>query len=181
MEEINCKKCGKIISSEFPHCPYCRESLSKEKQDRANYFSLCRHCGRGLRRIWITCPYCNGILDSISYEKYKHMESKNPEAVESNRKGNEYLESRDAANAIKCYERAIELDPSYTVAWRSKGISLLNIGRDSEALSCFERATELNPKDAHAWWNKGVALQELGRDTLANECLDKAKQLGYKE
>ena len=90
------------------------------------------------------------------------MESKNPEAVESNRKGNEYLESRDAANAIKCYERAIELDPSYTVAWRSKGISLLNIGRDSEALSCFERATELNPKDAHAWWNKGVSLLRLG-------------------
>ena len=161
MEEIGCKKCGKTISSKFSYCPYCGEHLSKEKQDQANYISLCGHCGKGLIMAWATCPYCNGMLDPISYEKYKHMESKNPEAIEARRKGNEYLELRDVANAIKCYEKAVALDLNYALAWAYLGLSLSTLEKDTEALPCFDKAIELNPKDSRAWTNKGDSLFRL--------------------
>jgi len=38
--------------------------------------------------------------------------------------------------AIKCYDKVLEIDSSYIDAWYDKGISLYNIGRHKEAIEC---------------------------------------------
>ena len=38
--------------------------------------------------------------------------------------------------AIRCYDRALELDPEYASAWYNKGTALAYAGRYDEAIQC---------------------------------------------
>jgi tetratricopeptide (TPR) repeat protein len=54
--------------------------------------------------------------------------------------------TKEVAKAIRCYNEAIQLDPSSGFAWTEKGIVLeLNVGADNsvEAFQCYERAKAL--------------------------------------
>lgn len=53
--------------------------------------------------------------------------------------GNEYLKSDDASAALAHLERAVELDPGYTAAWKLYGKALLAAGRDVDALAAWRR------------------------------------------
>lgn len=46
--------------------------------------------------------------------------------------------------AVKCYDRALELDPKNAHAWHHKGISLDKLGKDAEALRCYDRELEID-------------------------------------
>jgi tetratricopeptide (TPR) repeat protein len=79
--------------------------------------------------------------------------------------------------ALRCYDRAIELDPRLTLAWCSKGASLNALGRHEEALGCYDKALELDPEYTGAWLNKGHLLHDLNRDEEALCCFDRAVAL----
>jgi len=54
--------------------------------------------------------------------------------------------TKEVAKAIRCYNEAIQLDPSSGFPWTEKGIVLeLNVGADNsvEAFQCYERANAL--------------------------------------
>ncbi|MGI6022943.1 MAG: tetratricopeptide repeat protein [Methanoculleus sp.] len=74
--------------------------------------------------------------------------------------------------AIRCYDRALEIDPEDAIAWSNKGNSLNKLGRYDEAIRCCDRALEIDPEDAIAWNNKGAALANLGRYDEAIRCCD---------
>lgn len=76
--------------------------------------------------------------------------------------------------ALKAFEKAIEIEPDYADAWFGKGAILGGLGRYEEALNAINEAIKLNPKDSGAWWNKGVALQKLGRYGEAEKAFKKA-------
>lgn len=65
--------------------------------------------------------------------------------------------------ALRCYDRALELDPRYVGAYCDKGDCLADLDRHNEALACYERALELDDRCAVAWLGKGRALERLGR------------------
>jgi tetratricopeptide (TPR) repeat protein len=48
--------------------------------------------------------------------------------------------------AIKCYDKALEIDPKYANAWNNKGIFFNNLGRKDEALKAYEKALEIDQK-----------------------------------
>ena len=55
------------------------------------------------------------------------------------------------AEALTCYERALEINPRCPEAWFNKGTDLGNTGRFQEALACFEQAQRLgHPQAAQA-------------------------------
>ncbi|HBQ99446.1 MAG TPA: hypothetical protein DD761_13200 [Cyanobacteria bacterium UBA11691] len=67
-------------------------------------------------------------------------------------------------NAISCYRKATELDPSYVRAWNTWGATLCDdLGRVEEAISKFDIAIKNNQYFSSAWHNRGVALGKLGR------------------
>lgn len=66
--------------------------------------------------------------------------------------------SYNFGEAIGCFDKAIELDPSHIEAWHSKGESLLQLGKYLEAITCFDKAIEIDQNFALAWYGKGVAL-----------------------
>ena len=57
--------------------------------------------------------------------------------------GNEYLKADDAHAALVHLERAVELDPLYTAAWKLYGKALLAAGRDDDALVAWRRGIDV--------------------------------------
>jgi tetratricopeptide (TPR) repeat protein len=92
-------------------------------------------------------------------------------------KGNEHYDKKEYEEAIKNYDKAIELDPKYSDPWNNKGISLAILGKDEEAIECFDKALAIDPNYVLAWNNKGNALTNLGKYNEAIECYDKAIQI----
>jgi tetratricopeptide (TPR) repeat protein/predicted amidohydrolase len=79
--------------------------------------------------------------------------------------------------AIRCFDKAIELKPRDSLAWNNKGVALDCLGKYEEAIRCYDKALEIDPKDSDAWNNKGVALGNLGKYEEAIRCYDKAIEL----
>jgi tetratricopeptide (TPR) repeat protein len=83
--------------------------------------------------------------------------------------------------ALTCYERALEINPRYAIAWSDKGVALADLGRPEEALTCYERALEINPHHGKAWSNKGAALADLGRPDEALTCQERALEINPRD
>lgn len=79
--------------------------------------------------------------------------------------------------ALRCYSKALELDPRDAVARHNKGSCLGSLGRDEEALSCYDAALEHDPLLVLAWKNKGITLSRLRRFKEAMCCFDRALEL----
>ena len=73
-------------------------------------------------------------------------------------KGNALYIQQEYLDAIKAYNRAIDIDPRYAEAWNNKGLALAKLGKYSEALLAYQQAIDVDPKRADTWFNKGDAL-----------------------
>jgi tetratricopeptide (TPR) repeat protein len=84
--------------------------------------------------------------------------------------------------AIKAFDKAIELDPKNANAWQEKGWALHGLGRYNDAIKALDKAIELDqldkPSSSVAWHIKGIVLEKLGRTAEANAAYAKAKELG---
>jgi tetratricopeptide (TPR) repeat protein len=79
--------------------------------------------------------------------------------------------------ALKAFEKAIELNPDKESAWNNKGATLSKLERYDEALKAHEKAIELNPNHIMALSNKGIALSNLERYDEALKAFEKAIEL----
>ena len=70
--------------------------------------------------------------------------------------------------AIRCYDKAIELDPEHAGSWNNKGICHRKKGQLEEALVCHGTALTLDPRDVGGWYNKALVQEQL-------ECIQDAK------
>lgn len=76
--------------------------------------------------------------------------------------------------AIKSYEKAIEINPKYLTAWKNIGIDLYSLGRLNESLQAYDHALAIDNNYALAWYNKGLTLYELGEYGQAVQGYDNA-------
>lgn len=76
--------------------------------------------------------------------------------------GNEcILKAHDARAAIRNFDKALELNPTYTDAWVRKGVTLLDLGEIHEASVCLNKAVDLSPNLFKAVYNRGRLRAEL--------------------
>ncbi len=80
-------------------------------------------------------------------------------------KGIELINSGSSEEAIKAYDKALEINPNYADAWSGKASALGFQGKHLEAIAAFDKAIEsydkiikVNPKGSDAWYGKGAAL-----------------------
>ncbi len=92
-------------------------------------------------------------------------------------RGNDFFYKSEYEKALKAYDKAIELDPNYAMAWFNKGTALGKLSRHEKSLKAFDKAIELGPNYAMAWCNKGAALGKLSRHEDAMKAFDKAIEL----
>ncbi|MDI6642086.1 MAG: tetratricopeptide repeat protein, partial [Elusimicrobiota bacterium] len=65
--------------------------------------------------------------------------------------------------AIKCYDKAIEINPKHYKFYCNKGVALDELGKYEEAIACYDKAIEINPQCYEAYFNKGNAYYHLGK------------------
>jgi tetratricopeptide (TPR) repeat protein len=77
-------------------------------------------------------------------------------------------------DALRCYDRAITLQPDYADAYYNKAIALRCLNQSQDAIANYDRAIRFKPDHVEAHANKGNALRELKRPGEALESFDKA-------
>ena len=83
--------------------------------------------------------------------------------------GNTYHGLGDYQQAIKDFDRAIELDPKLAEAYWGRGNTYHALGDYQQAIKDFDRAIELDPRFAEAYRCRGKTYNELGNRQQAIE------------
>ena len=76
--------------------------------------------------------------------------------------GTDKLIKHDWDGAIAEFSKAIELAPTDTRAYNTRGMAKKNKGDLDGAIADFSKAIELDPKDAWAYFNRGMAKMTKG-------------------
>lgn len=81
--------------------------------------------------------------------------------------------------AIECFDKVLELNPTDSNAWNRKGLILAGskIKKHHEAVECFNKSLELDSKNVEAWCNKGATLALIKKNREASTCFEKALEL----
>lgn len=82
-------------------------------------------------------------------------------------------------DALKTFEVAIEIEPTFRTPWWGKGQVLYDLGRYEDALKALDKAIQLDPEFFAAWNDKGNVLIMLGRTKEADAAFAKAEELKY--
>jgi hypothetical protein len=87
----------------------------------------------------------------------------------------------DLQHALSDYNKAIQLNPAYTLAYNNRGIIKGSIRDYEGAIADFNKAVELEPGYADAIYNRGNVHYYLGNAEDACRDWYKAKSLGSKQ
>ena len=86
-------------------------------------------------------------IKALREELHSLRETQKEYAHEYYLMGNECItKAHDANAAIRCFDKALNLNPNYVEAWVRKGVTLLDIGEDYDAQVCLIKAVKLSPK-----------------------------------
>lgn len=99
---------------------------------------------------------------------------------EGKKKWNSNAQSEeDRTEAMKCFDRALRLNPKNHLAWTYKGAINKKMGYPEEALACYDRAIELRNDFIASWYNKGVLLAQGSISGLeeAIRCFDEVLRI----
>ena len=79
--------------------------------------------------------------------------------------------------AIKDYDKAIQLDPKYAIAFYNRGMANRELKRTDKAIVDLTTALRLDPKDADAYYQRALAWQAKGEFGKAVEDYDESIRL----
>lgn len=64
--------------------------------------------------------------------------------------GNSLARRGQYAEALFCFEKALEIDPKHALTWFNMGLTLMNLGRKGEAIEAFKTFIKYAPPEAQA-------------------------------
>jgi len=88
-------------------------------------------------------------------------------------KGDAHFEYREYAAAIKCYERALNLDPTVNLQVKL-GVAYYQGGYYAKAIASYAEALKSDPTNADLWYHKGEAHYVLEECSDAINCYSEA-------
>lgn len=62
------------------------------------------------------------------------------------KKGLSHAKIEDYEEAIRYFDKAVQLDPNNALAWISKANALIESGSEEEAIECFDKASKIDSK-----------------------------------
>jgi tetratricopeptide (TPR) repeat protein len=62
------------------------------------------------------------------------------------KKGLAHAKIEDYEEAIKCFDKAVQIDPNNALAWISKANALIEYGNGEEAKKCLGKARKIDSK-----------------------------------
>jgi lipoprotein NlpI len=85
------------------------------------------------------------------------------EASDAYDKGIQFLSEGRQRDAIKTFEKAIQLNPRSAEAYHGRGMAYNETGQNERALKDYDAALALNPQYTEAYFNRGNAYSDLGK------------------
>lgn len=87
--------------------------------------------------------------------------------------GEKAVASIDYNEALRCYCKALSLDPSFIDGWNARGYVLYLLFKYDEAIKCFDKALEICDENPEALSNKGLTLYKIGEYEKSIACYDR--------
>ena len=88
-----------------------------------------------------------------------------------------YNKSKKYVEALKDFDKAIEIDPNYSTAYNNRGIAKHGLKQYEEAIRDNNKAIELDPNDSEAYNIRGVVKNDLKKYEEAIKDYNKAIEL----
>ncbi len=79
--------------------------------------------------------------------------------------------------SIERLSQAIELDPAFTLAFKSRGAAYLRLDKAEEAIADFSTVVEMDPGNARAYHLRGLAYEKTGENDKALDDFNRALEL----
>jgi tetratricopeptide (TPR) repeat protein len=165
-EELECYKKALEINPDYGTA-YYNKAHALENQNRFNEALACYDLAID-RNPYDFEAYNEkgGLLDRLG--RYKEAVQSfswaleiNPNHVNSYFNRGRSYRYIDLEKAVEDYDKVLEFDPDDLGALRSKGFSLLNLGKFKEALDCFESVLMVSPNDESSSFGKSEAESHL--------------------
>lgn len=81
--------------------------------------------------------------------------------------GNALSLTKDTDNALKCFQRAVLLDPNMTYAFTLQAHEQVASDAYDQALDCYRLALRVDKRHYNAWYGIGMVFLRLGENTMA--------------
>jgi tetratricopeptide (TPR) repeat protein len=98
-------------------------------------------------------------------------------AAEWNDKGIKFSQNNQQEKEMECYNKAIELDPNFSVAYHNRAQVYNALEQYEKAIEDYNKAIELDPNLPDAYNNRGVSYYNSKQYGKAIEDYDKAIEL----
>jgi len=113
---------------------------------------------------------------NISREDIDYVDRKTL-VLQAYSRGMAFARDNNYEEALKCYNRALEIIPQDTDILNKKGNILYKQEKYDEAIACYDRALAEDDEDKFAWNNKGLALYNRKKYEEALGCFEKALEI----
>jgi DNA-directed RNA polymerase subunit alpha len=136
-----------------------------EKAEKAGYTANLVELQRaGIFRLMGDLRQARAILARLEKDLERHS------AEYHYQLGSCFLAVGDRAEAVKHFERAVELDPGHTNALFQLAYANDLAGNDDEAISCYERCLKHPPVNVGTLKNLGILYEDHEKYDKAEEC-----------
>jgi tetratricopeptide (TPR) repeat protein len=98
---------------------------------------------------------------SVRSSEEEQLDIKDIQKTDQYKKGISHMSDDKMEDAIRDFDLALRLDPSYVDAWIKKGYAHFHLDEFTVALSCYDKALEIDINNAEAWNLKGLAFYKL--------------------
>ena len=106
----------------------------------------------------------SGVYDNIKSIGYaRRIINKDGRLTEKvsvlNKQGEDFFNKGDIAGALTAFTKAVEIDPSFGLAYNNLGVLYWQTGGAQKAVECFAKAIEIDPNDQNAILNYDEVLK----------------------
>jgi Tfp pilus assembly protein PilF len=91
-----------------------------------------------------------------------------------------HMEQKDMENAMKCFDKSVECNPIFPLAYNGRGNLKKETGDMSGALKDYDMAIKLDPRYVAAFYNRGIVYAATEKLEKAIKDYDKSIELGNK-
>lgn len=116
----------------------------------------------------------SAMLFFASFIVWTGMYCQTNEVIELSNQGATLHGLAQYQEALKQYNKAIELDPNYGSAYYNRGLTLSDLENYKDAIRDFTKAIKLNPHDHEAYYNRALCHRNLKGFQIAINDLTKA-------
>ncbi len=96
------------------------------------------------------------------------------------KRGTMYSKKGNYQEAIKSYDKAIEVNPSYPVAYYNRSVAYTKTGQYERAINDCNKVLQLDPQHANSFYTRGVSYWHLGSKNQAIKDMQEAAKLKHK-